>query len=81
MTSLPAQRLRRLDRGLVRPGCFADLVVFDPERVVDRATFHDPHQFCEGIRHVVVNGELVIDGGVDTGMKAGEILRRGAPQT
>jgi len=81
MTSLPARRLRRFDRGLVRPGCFADLVVFDPERVVDRATFQDPHQFCEGVQHVVVNGELVIDGGVDTGAKAGRVLRRGDPQT
>lgn len=75
MTSLPAQRLGRLDRGLIRHGCAADLVVFDPERVIDRATFEDPHQFCDGVTYVVVNGQLVIEDGIDTGSKAGRVLR------
>jgi len=77
MTSLPAQRLRRYDLGLVRPGCVADLVVFDPARVSDLATFQDPHRYCEGVTHVAVNGTLVIDGGLDTGAAAGRVLRRG----
>ncbi len=79
MTSLPAQRLGCLDRGLIRPGCVADLVVFDPERVADRATYQDPHQYCQGVTHVVVNGRLVIDAGQDTGADAGRVLRRGRP--
>jgi N-acyl-D-amino-acid deacylase len=79
MTSLPAQRLGRLDRGLIRPGCVADLVVFDPQRVTDRATFADPHQFCDGVSHVLVNGQLVIEDEQDTGARAGRLLRRGRP--
>ena len=77
MTALPAQRLRRYDLGLIRPGCRADLVVFDPDRVADRATFADPHQYCDGVTHVMVNGQLVIESGQDTGAAAGRVLRRG----
>ncbi|OFX33003.1 MAG: hypothetical protein A2Z07_10005 [Armatimonadetes bacterium RBG_16_67_12] len=76
MTSLPAQRLRCYDRGLIRPGCVADLVVFDPERVADRGTFQAPHQFCEGVLCVAVNGQIVIEQGQDTGARAGRVLRR-----
>ncbi|MDR7484849.1 MAG: D-aminoacylase [Armatimonadota bacterium] len=79
MTSLPAQRLGCLDRGLIRPGCTADLVIFDPAQVIDRATFEDPHQFCAGVSHVIVNGRVVIDEGADTGAAAGRVLRRGRP--
>jgi len=79
MTSLPAQRLGCLDRGLIRPGCMADLVVFDPAQVADRATFEDPHRFCAGVAHVIVNGQLVIDEARDTGAPAGRVLRRGRP--
>lgn len=77
MTSLPAQRLRRYDLGLIRPGCVADLVVFDPERITDLATFHDPHRYCAGVAHVIVNGQMVIENEVDTGAMAGRVLRRG----
>ncbi len=77
MTSLPAQRLRRFDLGLIRPGCLADLVVFDPLRVAERGTFADPHQYCEGVEHVMVNGQFVIEGGTDTGAAAGKVLKRG----
>ncbi len=77
MTSLPARRLGRYDLGLVRPGNRADLVIFDPERVIDRATFQEPHQYCEGVLHVVVNGQLVIEAGQGSGAKAGRVLRRG----
>jgi N-acyl-D-amino-acid deacylase len=54
----------------------ADLVVFDPDRVADRATFQDPHRFCAGVTHVVVNGQIVIEDGRDTGARAGRVLRR-----
>lgn len=79
MTSLPAQRLRRYDMGLIRPGCVADLVVFDPERITDLATFQDPHRYCAGVVCVIVNGAMVIENEVDTGVMAGRVLRRGEP--
>jgi N-acyl-D-amino-acid deacylase len=74
MTGLPARRLGMADRGTVAAGMAADLVVFDPDRVVDRATYQQPHAFCDGVSHVVVNGHLVIDGGDDTGAPAGRVL-------
>lgn len=75
MTSLPAHRLKMADRGTISPGSWADVVVFDPERVRDRATYEDPHRYCEGVAHVFVNGAHVIDRGEDTGAAAGEVLR------
>ena len=63
MTSAPAQRLGLAAKGIVRPGLDADLVVFDPATVSDRATFDEPHQYPDGIEHVLVNGELVVSGG------------------
>ncbi|HET9527285.1 MAG TPA: D-aminoacylase [Pyrinomonadaceae bacterium] len=77
MTSLPAQRFRLRDRGLVRPGFKADLVLFDPARIIDRSTFQQPELFSEGVKRVFVNGEEVwIDGSV-TGRRPGRPLRRG----
>lgn len=75
MTSLPAQRLRLPDLGLIRPGCRADLVLFDPARVRDSSTYEAPASYPEGIELVMVNGHIVIDSGTDTGARAGEILR------
>jgi N-acyl-D-amino-acid deacylase len=75
MTSLPAQRLRLFDRGIIRPGAAADLVVFDPERIEDRATFEAPHQFCAGVSYVVVCGQMIVEDGQDTGLAAGRVLR------
>jgi dihydroorotase/N-acyl-D-amino-acid deacylase len=76
MTSLPAQRMRLWDRGVVRPGAFADLVVFDPATIRDRATFEQPRQYAEGVRYVAVNGQLVVDGGQLTAARPGRALRR-----
>jgi len=75
MTSLPAQRLGLDDRGLVRPGMWADIVVFDPDTVTDKATFFEPHQYSEGFEWVLINGEVVIDQGEYTGILAGKVLR------
>ena len=75
MTSLPAQRMRLWDRGVVRPGAFADLVVFDAATVRDRATFEQPKQYAEGVRYVLVNGQLVVDGGQITSARPGRALR------
>jgi N-acyl-D-amino-acid deacylase len=76
MTSLPAQKFGLTDRGLLRPGYAADIVVFDPVKVSDRATFEKPHQYPDGIPYVVVNGKLVVDQGRHTGTKSGVTIRR-----
>jgi N-acyl-D-aspartate/D-glutamate deacylase len=75
MTSLPAQRVGLLDRGLLRPGLAADIAVFDPDLVIDRATFEEPHQFSAGVRYVFVNGQLVVDEGQVTAARPGRGLR------
>ncbi len=74
MTSLPAQVLRLADRGLLREGYWADLVVFDPARVADRATFESPKQYPLGIDYVLVNGGLVVDEGDHSGARPGRVL-------
>ncbi|HEV2149333.1 MAG TPA: amidohydrolase family protein [Longimicrobiaceae bacterium] len=76
MTSLPAARLGLADRGRIAEGMAADLVVFDPATVADRATFEAPHQYPVGIEHVLVNGVLAVDGGHFTDVRAGSVLRR-----
>ena len=76
MTSAPAQRLGLAAKGIVRPGLDADLVVFDPATVSDRATFDEPHQYPDGINHVLVNGELVVSGGNHLGTLPGHVLSR-----
>ena len=75
MTSFPASRLGLADRGLLAPGLAADITIFDPDTVVDRATFTDPHHYAEGIRHVLVNGTVVVDDGRHTGARPGRVLR------
>ena len=77
MTSAPAARLGLTDRGLLRDGFAADLVVFDADRVRSNATYEQPRRYPDGIEYVVVNGELVVDGGVHTGALPGRALRRG----
>ena len=81
MTSFPAQRLGLPDRGLLRDGFKADVVVFDPKTVKAPATRTQPKQFPVGIDYVIVNGKVVVDGGRHTGVLAGRALRRGRPST
>jgi N-acyl-D-amino-acid deacylase len=75
MTSLPAQTFRLLDRGLLRPGMAADIVIFNPETVGDRATFREPKQHASGFEYVIVNGEVEIDKGTQTGTRSGRFIR------
>ena len=77
ITSMPAEIAGIENRGKLKEGFWADMVVFDPDRIGDRATFQDPHQFPEGIRHVMVNGEWVVKDGEPTGHRPGKVLRRG----
>nr|MDO8135655.1 D-aminoacylase [Candidatus Njordarchaeum guaymaensis] len=74
-TSFPAQKLQFQDRGIVREGFWADLVIFDPKKIMDMATFADPHIYPEGIEYVFVNGKIVIEKGSHTEETAGKILR------
>jgi len=79
MTAFPAARLGLADRGLLRPGLMADIAVFDPATIEDRATFADPHHYAVGMRHVLVNGRVTVWQGAHTGVRAGRVLRgRGA---
>ncbi len=78
MTSLPAGRFGFDDRGLIREGLAADLVLFDPEQVSDRATFQQPHRFSEGFDVVLVNGVVVVRDGTPTEARPGRILRHRA---
>jgi N-acyl-D-amino-acid deacylase len=79
MTSLAASRAGLQDRGVLREGMKADVVVFDPARVQDRSTYEDPHHFSEGVSLVVVNGTPVLRDGAMTGELPGRVLRRRAP--
>jgi N-acyl-D-aspartate/D-glutamate deacylase len=78
LSGVPAEQVGLRDRGLVREGWFADLVVFDPLTVHDPATFERPAQYAAGIRDVVVNGRLAARDGAETGERPGRLLRRGA---
>ena len=75
MTGLPAARVGLSERGLLRSGFYADLTIFDPQRVLDRATFDMPNQHPEGIKYVVVNGQISVDDGQRTPVLAGRVLR------
>jgi N-acyl-D-amino-acid deacylase len=75
MTGLPAGKLRLHDRGYIKPGLAADLVVFDPATVSDTATYDHPHRYAKGIFHVIVNGRFVIRDAVHTGDRPGRILK------
>jgi N-acyl-D-amino-acid deacylase len=74
MTSLPAQTLRLKDRGMLKEGYWADVVVFDPDTVSDPATYQNPQQYAKGVPFVFVNGAVVIDGGNHTGARPGKVI-------
>lgn len=71
MTSLPAQKFSLFDRGLIRPGMAADIVVFDEKIVHDLSTFEKPHQYSKGFQFVLVNGVVVVENGKHTGARSG----------
>ena len=75
MTALPAQKMRLADRGVVKAGLWADLVVFDPATLTDKATFAEPNQLSVGMDYVLVNGVAVIAGGRATGARPGKVLK------
>jgi N-acyl-D-amino-acid deacylase len=75
LTSLPASNLRIRERGWLRPGNYADVVVFDADSIADHATFEQPHQYATGMKHVFVNGEQVLRDGEHTGATPGRVVR------
>jgi N-acyl-D-aspartate/D-glutamate deacylase len=75
-TGAAAAALGLGDRGVLRAGCWADVTVFDPSRISDHATYDDPHRYSTGVSTVLVNGEVVLDGGDHTGALSGRVLRR-----
>jgi len=77
MTSLPASNLGIADRGLLKPGNFADVVIFDPQTIAARATYEKPHQYAVGVIDVFVNGVQVLRDGEHTGAKPGRVVRKG----
>ncbi|MGH9200481.1 MAG: N-acyl-D-amino-acid deacylase family protein, partial [Vicinamibacterales bacterium] len=81
LTSFPASNLRITDRGMLKPGYFADVVAFDPNTIQDHATYEKPHQYSTGMTHVWVNGMQVLKSGEHTGAKPGQVVRRPGRKT
>lgn len=75
LSALPASVLKLDRRGSLTPGCYADIVVFDPDTIQDHATFTEPHRYATGVRYVLVNGAVVIEAGDHTGAKPGRVVR------
>jgi N-acyl-D-amino-acid deacylase len=75
LTSLPADNLSLPDRGRLKAGAFADLVVFDPDAILDHATYEKPHQLSSGVSYVIVNGRMAVKDGQPTGEATGRVLR------
>lgn len=75
MTGAPAARVGLRDRGLLREGMFADITIFDPRTVIDRATFESPNQYPVGIEYVLVNGKLSVEKGKHTTVLSGRVVR------
>ena len=78
MTSLPAERFSFKGRGVLKPGAHADLTIFNPDTVIDTGTYKNPIRFPEGIEYVIVNGKVTMDRGMQTGERAGMVLRSGS---
>jgi N-acyl-D-amino-acid deacylase len=75
LTGFPAFNLKLKKRGIIFPGYYADLVIFDPATIKDKATYEQPHQYAEGVHHVFVNGVQVIKDGEHTGAKPGRFVK------
>ena len=75
LSKQPATNLKICDRGELKENFFADIVIFDPSEIQDHATYDEPHQYSTGMRHVVVNGELVLRDGEHTGALPGQVVR------
>ena len=76
LSAMPAEKLGLKDRGRLAREYYADIVIFNPETVIDKATFADPHQYPVGINYVLVNGEIVIKEGEHTGTYPGKVIRK-----
>jgi dihydroorotase/N-acyl-D-amino-acid deacylase len=76
MTSFPAMRLGLTDRGLIKENFWGDIVIFNPNTIIDKGTFEEPHQFPEGIPYVIVNGVIVVDNNKQRKKFPGKVLRR-----
>jgi N-acyl-D-amino-acid deacylase len=76
MTSMPAETMGLQDRGILRDNYRADLVIFDPQTIIDKSTFTNPHQYPAGIEYVIINGRLAVDGGVFMDIRSGQVLKR-----
>ncbi len=76
MTYLPARYLGIQDRGIIKEGAYADIVIFNPETIIDNSTFTDPHQYPSGVDYVITNGVITIEQGEHTGVLAGKVLRK-----
>ncbi len=77
MTSMPADLLGLTDRGKIMEGCIADLVIFDPEKISDMASFEEPHQYPQGIETVIINGKVSLENNKLTGATRGKLITRG----
>ena len=78
MTSMPAEKLGLKERGIIKKGYFADITIFDPNTIIDKATFTNPHQTAEGIAYVFVNGQMTVERARHTQIRAGKVLRHSA---
>jgi N-acyl-D-aspartate/D-glutamate deacylase len=76
MTGMPARKLGLADRGVIKAGYFADLVIFSPDLISDRSTYAEPYRYPIGIDYVIVNGKVVIEEGRHTGVRAGRVIRK-----
>jgi N-acyl-D-aspartate/D-glutamate deacylase len=79
MTGLSAKRLGLTDRGIIKAGAKADITIFNPETIIDKSEFTDPHQYSEGIEYVILNGEIVINQGKYLAVPAGKVIRKKRP--
>jgi len=76
MTSKPAQKIGLKNRGVLKKGFFADITIFDPKTIIDKADFDNPYQYSEGVENVIINGKVIIEDGKHTGELAGKVLRK-----